>query len=91
MSRKTGANAKVTALSKEGGVTTSAIVYRGESPTSTVVGYWMFDGEDSRFVVLSRHTSRGAALNKINALNGGSGNVFDKDGNIINGKAAVAV
>lgn len=68
-------------------VAPSGIVYRGEKDSrghltgKTVVGYWI----DGQFVVLSRHDSRGAALNKINALNGGTGRVFTADGNIVGG------
>jgi hypothetical protein len=51
---------------------TTGIVYRGEKDGNTVVGYWL----NGLFVVLSRHDNRAAALNRINALNGGTGTVF---------------
>lgn len=56
----------------------SGLTYRGERNGKTIVGYWI----DGTFVVLSRHNTRGEALNKINALNGGPGNVFDAAGNL---------
>jgi hypothetical protein len=51
---------------------TTGIVYRGEKDGNTIVGYWL----NGAFVVLSRHATRAGALNKINALNGGTGTVF---------------
>lgn len=56
---------------------TTGLVYRGEKDGDTIVGYWL----NGVFVVLSRHSTRGAALNKINALNGGTGCAFDSKGN----------
>lgn len=50
---------------------TTGIVYRGEKDGNTVVGYWL----NGTFVVLSRHATRSGALNRINVLNGGNGNI----------------
>lgn len=63
---------KVDKAAQEGNTSAGAIVYRGEKDGNTVVGYWL----DGLFVVLSRHASRTAALNRINALNGGTGTAF---------------
>lgn len=65
---------------------TTGLVYRGEKNGNTIVGYWL----NGVFVVLSRHSTRGAALNKINALNGGSGTVFDASGNLYGAKSCGA-
>lgn len=75
---KTGIKAKVTAAAKANVPQTTGLVYRGEPSGKTIVGYWL-NGE---FVVLSRHATRGGALNKINALNGGTGCQFDDAGNL---------
>ena len=69
---------KVTAAAVKNVPQTTGVTYRGEKNGKTVVGYWL----NGLFVVLSRHDTRGAALNKINALNGGTGTVFDKNGNL---------
>jgi hypothetical protein len=63
---------KVNDAAKSSVPQTTGIVYRGEKDGNTVVGYWL----NGTFVVLSRHADRAAALNKINALNGGTGTVF---------------
>ena len=65
---------------------TTGVVYRGEASGETVVGYWL----NGIFVVLSRHSTRGAALNKINALNGGTGTAFDRAGNLYGAAKACA-
>lgn len=75
---KTGIKAKVTAAAKANVPQTTGLVYRGEPTGKTIVGYWL----NGVFVVLSRHATRGAALNKINALNGGSGTVFNAAGEL---------
>jgi len=67
----------VNAAAKKDVPQTTGLVYRGEKDGSTIVGYWL----NGVFVVLSRHSTRGAALNKINALNGGTGCAFDSKGN----------
>ena len=78
---------KVTEAAKSAVPQTTGVIYRGEKDGNTIVGYWL----NGTFVVLSRHSTRGAALNKINALNGGSGTVFNKAGDLYGaGSAAVA-
>jgi hypothetical protein len=67
----------VNAAAKKDVPQTTGLVYRGEKDGNTIVGYWL----NGLFVVLSRHATRGAALNKINALNGGTGCAFDAKGN----------
>jgi hypothetical protein len=75
----------VNAAAKKDVPQTTGLVYRGEKDGNTIVGYWL----NGVFVVLSRHSTRGAALNKINALNGGSGTVFDAKGNLFGAGAVV--
>jgi hypothetical protein len=77
---------KVDAAAKADVPQTTGLVYRGEKSGNTIVGYWL----NGVFVVLSRHASRGGALNKINALNGGSGTVFDAAGNLYGSKSSGA-
>lgn len=77
----------VNAAAKKDVPQTTGLVYRGEKDGNTIVGYWL----NGVFVVLSRHATRGAALNKINALNGGTGCAFDSVGNTYGaGKSASA-
>lgn len=71
---------KINAAAKGSVPQTTGLVYRKEAGTGkTLVGYFM-NGE---FAVLSRHDSRGAAKNTINALNGGTGAVFTSEGNLV--------
>jgi len=76
----------VNAAAKSSVPQTTGVVYRGEKDGNIIVGYWL----NGTFVVLSRHSTRGAALNKVNALNGGTGCAFDKNGNLYSATYAAA-